>query len=476
MSIFRTNNPMQFAEVDGIVIDETAAEPSIRGVGTGLAILVGTFNKGPTNQMIEPGSQERIIETFGNDSSGYDSLRNKRFARLKIIRVAPTPGVKATLNLNNGSSSTTALTLNAKNAGVSGNTISAIVEAGSNEGRKYTFKQGDTTEVYDDIVVSAIDETTFAASALVDVVIVDITEELATVSETNLAGGVDEKITDDNYLASIKVAEAQNAGNILFLDVYNDVRNAALKVHAGITQDKDVILAGPEDETVAEVKERVESLRDTDGRLYYAFNWPETLIGSVPTFVSPASFLASLISQTPAHIDPAAARNSGLLYGITRLKQDLTRADYIQLHDAGVAAFEFDPDIGFKLKSGITTQIANPDKTTIVRRRMADYLTNSIGRYLKLYQNDINSLAGRTAVKAAIMDFIQRQVELGILPGDNEVEGGRASIVDTEVLNSNESIAREEFFISYKQRIYSAMRYIVLKAQVGKNIVITEGE
>jgi phage tail sheath protein FI len=144
--------------------------------------------------------------------------------------------------------------------------------------------------------------------------------------------------------------------------------------------------------------------------------------------------------------------------------------------EAGVSSFEFDSDIGFKIKSGVVTQIANSSKLTVLRRRMTDFLTNSIAKFLKLYQNDVNSLVKRTAVKAAILNFVRGQESLGILPKDSEVNGGNAKIVDIEVLNTDASLAAGNFFIQYKQRIFSSMRFIILRAEIGESVVVTEGE
>jgi hypothetical protein len=54
-SLYRTNNPLEYAEVDGIVVDETAPAPSIQGVGTGVAILVGQFQRG-SDALVRVGS------------------------------------------------------------------------------------------------------------------------------------------------------------------------------------------------------------------------------------------------------------------------------------------------------------------------------------------------------------------------------------------------------------------------------------
>ena len=146
--------------------------------------------------------------------------------------------------------------------------------------------------------------------------------------------------------------------------------------------------------------------------------------------------------------------------------------------NAGVSAFEFDPDIGFKIKSGVVTQIANSSKVMVFRRRMADFLTNSMGRFLKLYQNKENSKANRDAVNGAIRNFDRTYSEgpQKIMPNDAEVNTGKALLVDTESLNTDLSIGEGKFFIKYKRRIYSSMRFIVLIAEIGETVVVTEGE
>ena len=476
MGIFRTNNPMEYTQVDGIVIDEKAPAPSIQGVGTGVAILVGQFNQGPTNELTEPGSQERIVEMFGNDSPGYNALVNKRFSRLKIIRVNQADAVKATMNFDDGTDDIISFT--AKEAGTAGNNIMiTIAENAAN--RDYTVQDTtDTTtpaETYTDVSIDQVGNT-FAASQLVDVAVISTTAEPTAAAATALAGGTNVVVEDGDYSAAIAVAEAENSGNVLFLDSYTAVRNTTLATHAGATQDKMVICAGPVDETVAQAVETVTGLKDNDGRIIYAYNWLETLINSVRTFVSPASFMASIISNTSAHIDPAYAANGQFLYGVSAVRNQLSRSDFIQLVEGGIAAFEFDTDTGFKVKSGVVTQTADSSKVTILRRRMADFLANSVGRFLKIYQNAPNSADNRLAVKGAIMDFVEEQEQLGILPRDSEVQGGLAKIIDIDTPNTDESIADGRFLINYRQRLFSSMRYIVLVAEIGQSVVVTEGE
>lgn len=481
MGIFRSNNPLQFAEVDGIVIDETAPAPNINGVGTGVVILAGQFQRGP-HTLERVSSTKQFHETYGKSSFlGNIQLKNKRFSALKIVRVEPTSAAKASITLSS-SVPTQLLTLTAKWKGAYGNLIRVKVEAGSISGKKITIedtnpdaKEFFPDEIYDNFVMADA-ATAFLGSKLVDVAVLATTSEPADLVFTALTGGSDGALADVDYEAALVKAEVEGAGNILFIDDYNQTRNLYLKNHAALTTDKIVICSEEENDTVSDNVTDVALLRDTEGRIIYASNWILTLVEGVPTYTNPASWYASVLSQTAPNLDPAYSGNDELLFGVIGVKKLLTRDEFIQLMQAGVSSFEQDLDIGFKIKSGVVTQIANTSKVTVLRRRMADYLTNSIARFLKIYQNDVNSQAKRLAVKSAIQNFIIQQENLGILPRDSEVQGGSAKLVDIESENTDQTIAEGKFFIVYKQRIFSAMRFIVLRAEIGESVVVTEGE
>lgn len=362
--------------------------------------------------------------------------------------------------------------------GTSGFTVTQTT-LGVAAGRKYTIKDNNTDavlpqEVYDNVKISEVTSETFAGSSLVTAAVNSSAAEPDAAAFTSLASGSDGTVADGDYEDAIALAEVERSGNFLFLDEYNSTRNGYLKTHAANTQDKMVILAGPEAETVAEAITAAADLRDSDGRIIYAYPWLETRIDGVLTYTNPASWFASILSQTSPHIDPAYVSNTQFLSGVTSLKRSISRSDYILLKDAGVSAFERDEDVGFKVKSGVVTQIANSSKVTILRRRMADFLTNSVALYLKNYQNAVNSKANRTLVKGAILAFVQSLQTDGILPKDSEVSGGLATLVDVESLNTDTSIAQGFFKILWRQRIYSSMRYIVLSAEIGESVVVTE--
>lgn len=480
MGIYRTNNPTEFDDVDGIIIDESAPSPDISGVAANIAILVGQFERGP-HSMEEPGSIGAFHELFGKSSfSGNLALKNKKFGRLRIIRVEATGALKAAKTFQSAGA-VDIITFTAKYKGAYGNSIKVTIENGSSSGKKYTIEDTSANavlpkEVYDNLAITDIDSSTFANSNLVDVTVVATSAEPANAAATALAAGADGTAGDADYEAAIAKAAVEAAGNVLFLDSYNATRNGYLELHAAETQDKMVILCGAEGDSVATAITDVANYRDNDGRIIYAYPWVQTTIDGQSVYQNPASWVASIISQTAPNIDPAYAANVQYTVGMTGLKLQLTRANYINLKDAGIAAFEFDSDLGFKLKSGVVTQIADSSKIMILRRRMADYLTASVAKFLKNYQNAPNTKANRTAVKAAMLAFIEQQEQEGILPRDSEVVSGLAKLVDTESLNTDNTIAAGFFKILWKQRIFSSMRFIVIQAEIGESVVVTEGE
>lgn len=477
MGIYRSTNPLDFNAIDGIVVDDEAPPSALQGVGVGTAIIVGQFERGPTNVVTPIGSAGELASIFGNNLAfgGNVALANKKFAALHIVRAAASAAVAA-FHTFASVGAVSIITFTAQSKGAYGNNIQVTVAAGTTTGSKYTVHDAtagaaNPDEVYDNVVITAVG-TTFAASKLVTVTVLATSAEPAVASATNLATGADGSIADTDYQTAITATEVQGAGDILFLDTYNQVRNGYLKTTAANTGDKVVILSGALTDAKSDAVTAVASQRDADGRLIYAFNPPQTVINGANTYTDPASWVACILSQTAPNIDPAFAANTQFLAGMTGLKYTLSRADYIALKNAGICAFEFDSDIGFKLKSGVTTQIVDTSKVTILRRRMADFLENSAARFLKAYQNAPNSKDNRNSVNAAIVAFVQQQQQLKVLPRDSEVKTGKATLVDTESLNTDTNVAQGYFYVVWKQRVYSSMRYIVLKATIGESVVV----
>lgn len=479
MGIFRSINPTDWNAVDGIIIAESAPSPNISGVAANIALLCGQFERGDS-ALTEVGSIGELYELYGKNDAmkGNLCLKNKKFGRLRIARVVAANAAKAVLACS--STATVRITFSALWKGAYGNNIQVTIAAGSSQGSKYTIHDANPNavlpdEVYDNVLISNVG-TTFSSSKLISAVVNSPAAEPSTQAATNLATGSDGAVGDTDYLAAVGLTEVEASGNILFLDEYNTVRNGYLKQSMANTQDKMCVIAGLSTDSKSAAITDAANYRDVDGRIIYAFPWVNTNINGVNTLVNPGSFYAALLSQTAPNIDPAYAANSQYLSGIVSLGVQLTRADYINLMNAGISALEMDSDIGPKIKSGVVTQIADSSKLMVSRRRMADYLTASIAKFLKVYQNAPNSLENRTAVKAAILAFIQRLESEALVPKDSDVKSGLAKLVDTESLNTDSTIAQGYFKILYKQRIFSSMRFIVLQAQIGESVVVTEAD
>ena len=474
MGIYRTNNPTEYDDLDGIIIDERSPDPRIRGVGTGTVLLVGKFQRGDNIANIV-GSTAQFYEKYGKSSfDGNHALLNKRFSNLKIRRVIASDAVAATLSLQG-------LKFDAKSKGAWGNAVTITVEDGTmSNTKKITVKGNDAenaqyfpNEVFDNITVDNA-ASRFASSKLVSASRLSATV-LTNAVDQSLATGSDGSIADNDYKLALEDSLVERLADIIILDEYNTVRNEYLEAHVISAQDRIAICGGPEEESVSEATTEAGMLRQVDGRIIYAYNWISTLIDGVSTFTSPTSWYASILSQTAPNVDPAYALNNRYMQGAIGVKNNsLTRANYIALLQGGVSSFENDLDIGIKVKSGVTTQIVDSTKVSVLRRRMSDYLINSIAPFMKLYQNTVNSLENRNALKAAILGFVQTQELLGILPTDAEVNGGRAKVVDVESQNTDDSIAAGLLIVNYRQRIFSSARFIVLKTEIGESVVVTE--
>jgi hypothetical protein len=477
MGIFRSTDPTTWDDVDGIIINESAPAANVQGVAANVALLVGTAERGlPEIQTI--GSIGELHELVGKSSFGINkALKNKKFGRLKVLRVVASGAVQASKLFEDGTDDI--ITFKAKQGkGAFGNSIQVKIEAGSVSGSKYTIK--DTTpngvmaqEVFDNVLITSA-STAFASSLLVEVTVHATTAEPDAVAFTALASGADGTIADTDYESALASAELEGVANVVFLDTYNSTRNGYLKSHAANTQDRMVLVAGAESDSVSTAVAAAANLRDTEGRIIYGFNHVQSSVDGTLEYSSPAHWMASIISQLPPQVDPASVQSAAFMAGATGLKMTLSRAQYIQLKEAGICAFENDSDIGIKPKSGVVTQIADSSKVTILRRRMADFLTASVAKFLKSYQNAVNSKQNRTLVGGAIQSFVKSLQQDGILPTDADISEGKVTQVDTESLNTSNSIANGFFKIIWKQRIFSAMRYIVLNAEIGESVVVTE--
>ncbi len=484
MGIIRSNDPLKFGDVDGIILNENAPASNVAGVAANVAILVGLSQRGPTD-LTRLTSLTMAQETFGKDATkGLNKvLAQKAFGALNFIRVVASTAAKAVLTLTDGAAEdpVNLLKFEAIGLGAYGNKLKVLVEAGSIQGKKYTITDTNddavlSTEVYDNVLISGITSgRTFAKSKLVKAVVIATTAEPANVAATALAGGSDGVVSNTDYEAAIAKAKVSGSGNVIFLDDYNATRNGYLKQHVAEAQDKMAIVGGASDDEYDDAITDVANYRDVDGRIIYAFNDAIVNVNDVEVQQPAAWWVAAMFTQVSPHVDLAYTGNSKYFAGIVRLVHALGNQEYTLLNKAGICSLEYDADVGFKIRSAVVTQILNTEKQTILRRRMTDFLQDSLAAYLKNFQNAVNSKDNRGMVKAGITRFDDKLIAAGILPGDDEMtDGAKARLIDTESLNTNDSIGEGFFKILYRRRIFSSMRYIVLSTEIGTGVVVVQ--
>ena len=481
MSIYQSTNPVDWTALDGVYIDDVAPPPNVVGVAVNVAILVGQFERGaPGIQQV--GSTKQLFQLYGNNTafSGMAELQNKAFGSLKVVRVIAASGAANAVKAFQ-SSSTTRITFTALWTGAYGNNIQVTIAAGSTQGSKYTIHDNNANavwpdDIYDNVLISAVG-TTFAQSNLITATVNSTAAEPTTAAATNLASGSDGSVANTDYQTAIQnQCQSAGVGNILWCDESNSTVKGYLLASMAATTDKMAIICGAAGDSVATAVTDVASYRDTQGRLIYSYPWVNTTINGNTVAQQPSGFYASLLSQIAPNIDPAYAGNAQYLSGINSLDlgNQLQRADYINLMNAGISAFEVDADVGIKVKSGVVTQIADSSKIMVFRRRMADYIIQSLAVFLENYQNAVNSLTNQNNVNTAISTFNRKLEKTGLVPSNAEVSSGAASLIDTTSLNDDATTASGEFFIIYKRRLYSSMRFIVLQTQIGTSVVVTE--
>jgi len=489
--IMKVANILDAYQVDGVYILEQDPPGQVKGRGTGVVGVVGEFERGPVNEIVSVGSPAEFSRIFGgygaasgNGYNGFNILANKKFNQLRVVRVASSTQAKATKSFN--AAETPVFKVTAKYVGLYGNDFSAQILAASD----VSITQGFRCKVFykDELVLDA-DNLNAAALVFPENDYVDGAMETGqttkpdVASAADLAGGVDGIPADTDYTGDgsnkdgIRLFEDVNDVNILICGKYNAAINAALESHVALNEDKIAIIAGEYDDTVADVVADVANYRYD--RIVYVYPYHKQWSFTKGDYIDvPASgVMASILSVFGPEIDPAtieSVKYATCIAGLTSGGTGFTWNDYVTLNKAGISALTFNPAYGYRFKNGVTTDLTS-GKEPILRRRMTDFLQNSIADRLVFWQNKVNKRENHVTIKGEIEAFLHDLGKKGIIPTKADVDAGTLPfLVDIDSLNDNYTIANGEFNILLKVRIFSSMRYIVLKAQIGTGVEVRE--
>jgi hypothetical protein len=228
----------------------------------------------------------------------------------------------------------------------------------------------------------------------------------------------------------------------------------------------------------------VESLGRSD-RICYAYPGIKTFIPEIPSswwgkqkgsdgIISWPSdiVLASVISQTPPHHNPAESNPYmsyvlGLEDGIT-----MTRSDYENARARGVCAPRIDPATGPQFQSGVTSvdPAVYPNLRQIYRRRMADFIQDSIADRLGAFVKTLNTASRRNAIRGEIDAFLSELKSVN----NPEAQMIEDYIVDDKSGNTPDLLAQGIVVFIVKVRLLSSMDFIVLQTTIGESVKVQE--
>lgn len=227
-----------------------------------------------------------------------------------------------------------------------------------------------------------------------------------------------------------------------------------------------------------------------DQRVVYT--WPQAntfvpIIGQVGTagglgFTSTGNvdvgadgFLASIMSQLPPEENPG--QETPFTTAISSLEtsanaQGLLITDYISLKNAGVCALRFDSGVAI-FQSGVTSVDPNvyPSLTRISRRRMADYIQDSVALLAKSFGKRLSTYQRRKALASEIRSFMAQLLNSGNPNGGQRIGG---YTVDDVTGNTPTTLAMGLFRIILNVQTLPSLDSIVIQTTIGEQVQVQE--
>jgi hypothetical protein len=187
------------------------------------------------------------------------------------------------------------------------------------------------------------------------------------------------------------------------------------------------------------------------------------------------AWVASLLSQLNPEENPG--QETTFLAGITGLEVGNTdilnmgETDYRVFKAAGICALRIADGVAF-VQSGKTSvdPALNSAQQNINRRRMADYIEDSLSGLIMPYSKKLAKKTRRALVLSAIQSFLDGLKS----PNDENLQRIDSYLMSTDA-NTPTTLAAGLFRVRVKVRTLPSMDVIVLDCEVGENVVtVTE--
>jgi hypothetical protein len=184
-------------------------------------------------------------------------------------------------------------------------------------------------------------------------------------------------------------------------------------------------------------------------------------------------FMCSIMSQLPPEENPGqettfTAAVNGLETGANVQGFDIN--SYKLLKASGIAGARIDGIAIFQ--SGVTSVDPGvyPELTRISRRRMADFIQDSVARSVKAFGKKLSTNARRRAIAGQIRSFMEGL--LGVSnPGSQRIAG---FTIDDKKANTPETLGRGLYKIILRVRTLASLDSIVIATTVGEQVEVDE--
>ena len=225
-------------------------------------------------------------------------------------------------------------------------------------------------------------------------------------------------------------------------------------------------------------------------RVIYCFPGAQTYVASIATRgtaggagftadglidVGMDSWTASVCSQLPPEENPG--QETTFLAGVLAIEannpdvQNMDLGDYEIFKANGIAALRLDGGSAF-LQSGITSvdPTLYPQRVTIARRRMADYIEDSLAPAVMQFVKKLSNINNRALILAEIDGFLAGLKSVSN-PTLQRIED---YFIDGKTGNTPDSLAKGIFRVVVRVRTLASLDVIVLDCEIGNTVVITQ--
>ncbi len=183
-------------------------------------------------------------------------------------------------------------------------------------------------------------------------------------------------------------------------------------------------------------------------------------------------FLVSVCSQLAPEENPGQLTGFlGAVVGLESAAPELTITDYTNLRGSGICGPRMDEGSPI-YQSGVTSvdPTVNPNLRNIARRRMADFIQDSMARRAKAFSKKLSTRSRRNAIVGEQNAFLR-----GLLSPNNpdraRIEG---YVLDTKNGNTKESLAAGLFRVITRVRTLPSLDSIAVQTQIGETVEVSE--